>query len=165
MRKLTTLIAVGGAAIAVSLWLIVGTSQTAHATNTSGKVITDHALFTTGGGDAAVGCKANKSFTVYITVQAAGGGATFDVLFIDDSTNTVSDSLPSFELGADETLSIAQAAGGTPDADTHLVVSVTAGTAIGWMSLSTQNGASGFDGLEEDYCRTYTTEALAIADD
>ena len=156
-----------GATLALALGLTVvlafGVFGTAQATNTPGQVTTDHALFDTTGGEAGAGCKADRSFDIHISVQDANNdGASFKVLFVNDSTGT-SDQEITFLVPAGESVNVSQAAGGTPDADTHIVVSVT-GSAAGWVSISTENGAKGFDGGKVDYCRTYTSEASAIAD-
>jgi hypothetical protein len=143
--------------------LAFGVFGTAQATNTPGKVTTDHALFDTTGGEAGVGCKSDRSFDIHISVQDANSdGATFKVLFVNDATGTV-DQFVNYNVHAGESVNISQAAGGTPNADTHIVVSVT-GSAAGWVSISTENGAKGFDGQRVDYCRTYTSEAAAVAD-
>ena len=150
-------------ALSMTLVLALGVFGTAQATNTPGSTTTDHALFDTTGGEAGVGCKSDRSFDIHISVQDANNdGATFKVLFVNDSTHT-SDQEVTFNVPAGESVNISQAAGGTPDADTHIVISVT-GSAAGWVSISTENGARGFDGQRVDYCRTYTSEADAIAD-
>lgn len=148
----------------VGLWGILS-AQPTEATNTPGNTITDHAL-ADGATAAAVGCKSDRSSTVYITMRnVTGAETTLTVSFVDDTTNAVVDTLP-FPLAAGATVNITQAAGGTPDVDTHLVVSGTAvGDLLGWMSISTQNSALGFDAADVDYCRTYTTLAAAIADE
>ncbi len=150
-------------ALSMTLVLALGVFGTAQATNTPGSITTDHALFDTTGGEAGAGCKSDRSFDIHISVQDANSdGATFKVLFVNDSTHT-SDQEVTYNVPAGESVNISQAAGGTPDADTHIVVSVT-GSAAGWVSISTENGAKGFDGQRVDYCRTYTSEADAIAD-
>jgi hypothetical protein len=150
-------------ALSLSVVLAFGVFGTAQATNTPGHTTTDHALFDTTGGEAGAGCKSDRSFDIHISVQDANNdGATVKVLFVNDSTGT-SDQEITFLVPAGESVNISQAAGGTPDADTHIVVSVT-GSAAGWVSISTENGAKGFDGQKVDYCRTYTSEADAIAD-
>ena len=87
--------------------------------------------------------------------------------FVNDTTNT-EDDFVSYPLAIGQTLNITQAAGGTPNADTHLVVSGTAlGDLVGWMSMSTQSGANGFDFTDVDYCRSYegaSGKVDAIAD-
>jgi len=155
----------GGVALAVALALSLGFGvlQTAEATNTPGNTTTDHALFDTTGGEAGAGCKADNSFDIHISVQDANNdGATFKVLFVNDATGTA-DQEVTYLVPAGESVNISQAAGGTPNADTHIVVSVQ-GSAAGWVSLSTDASAKGFDGAKVDYCRTYTSEADAIAD-
>jgi len=167
MKKKITALTVGGIALAVGLTLMLtlNPSQTAQATNTPGNTITDHALLNgITGGDVAVGCKSDKSFVVYITMRAFSAPATFTVHFVNDTTGLSVDSI-TFPLGAaDQIVSITQAAGGTPDVDTHLVVEVTAGQIIGWMSLSTQTGSLGFDSADVDYCRTYQMVGAARTD-
>ncbi|HEU0304982.1 MAG TPA: hypothetical protein VFR32_10435 [Gaiellaceae bacterium] len=162
-RYLATFIGILTLAVAITVVLALGVLSSAQATNTPGSVTTDHALFDTTGGEAGVGCKADNSFDVHISVQDANAdGATFKVLFVNDSTGTA-DQLVNYNVPAGHSVNISQAAGGTPNADTHIVVSVQ-GSASGWMSLSTDASAKGFDGAKEDYCRTYTSEADAIAD-
>jgi len=163
MKKQQTASVVGRIALAVALTLMLTLTMSSRtqATNTPGNTITDHAL-ADGATAAAVGCKSDKSFIVYITMRAVAG-TTVTVTFVD-TTNVAVDSV-SFPLAIDQTLNITQAAGGTPAADGHLVVSGTAvGDLLGWMSISTQTGAKGFGGAAVDFCRTYTTLAAAIAD-
>jgi hypothetical protein len=155
MKRFTAMVT-GIVALALTLTavLALGVLPSAQATNTPGQTTTDHALFDTTGGEAGAGCKSDRSFDIHISVQDANNdGATVKVLFVNDSTGT----------SDQEIVNISQAAGGTPNADTHIVVSVT-GSAAGWVSISTENGAKGFDGEKVDYCRTYTSEADAIAD-
>lgn len=167
MKKQYTASVVGGIALAVALTLMLTLTMSSitQATNTPGRDITDHALLSpinepTG----AVGCKSDKSFTVYITMLAVAN-TTLRVVFVNATTNLLADAIE-FPLVAGQIVNITQAAGGTPTADTHLVVSgTTSGGLSGWMSISTQSGAAGFDATDIDYCRTYATEALAIADD
>lgn len=162
-RFVTTLIGILTLAAGITVVLALGVLPSAQATNTPGSVTTDHALFDTTGGEAGAGCKADRSFDIHISVQDANAdGATFKVLFVNDATGTA-DQLVNYNVPAGHSVNISQAAGGTPNADTHIVVSVT-GSASGWVSLSTDAGAKGFDGGKEDYCRTYTSEAEAIAD-
>jgi len=175
MKKQYTASVVGGIALALALTLMLTLTMSSmtEATNTPGNTITDHAL-ADGATAAAVGCKSDKSSTVYITMRNVTVASTFlTVSFVNDTTNAVDDSL-SFPLAAGATVNLTQAAGGTPDVDTHLVVSGTAaGDLLGWMSISTQTGAKGFDGADDDYCRTYhpaqpvgfQTLADAIADE
>ncbi len=170
MKKEYMAVVVGGIAlaVAVTLMLSLSPSPTAEATNTPGNTITDHAL-ADGVADEAVGCGSDKSFTVYITMVAVKA-TTLTVSFVDDccATGVVVDTLP-FPLAAGQILNITQAAGGTPNVDTHLVVSGTAaGDLRGWMSISTQTGAKGFfAGPPGDFCRTYAVGAVpnAIDDD
>jgi hypothetical protein len=164
MKRFTAMVT-GIVALALTLTavLALGVLPSAQATNTPGQTTTDHALFDTTGGEAGAGCKSDRSFDIHISVQDANNdGATVKVLFVNDSTGT-SDQEITFLVPAGESVNISQAAGGTPNADTHIVVSVT-GSAAGWVSISTENGAKGFDGEKVDYCRTYTSEADAIAD-
>src|SRR5262245_8401598 len=164
MKRYTAIgLGILGLAASLSLLLALGVLPAAQATNTPGNTTTDHALFDTTGGEIGAGCKADKSFDFHISVQDVNNdGATVKVLFVNDSTGTSDQEITFFVLPGDN-LQLTQAAGGTPNADTHIVVSVT-GSAAGWVSISTQNGAKGFDNKMVDYCRTYTTEAAAIAD-
>ena len=162
-RYLGMVIGILALALTLTAVLALGVLPSAQATNTPGNTTTDHALFDTTGGEAGAGCKANNSFDIHISVQDANAdGATFKVLFVNDSTGTA-DQLVNYNVPAGHSVNISQAAGGTPDADTHIVVSVT-GSASGWVSLSTDASAKGFDGGKVDYCRTYTSDASAIAD-
>ncbi|MDZ4339837.1 MAG: hypothetical protein U1B94_06415 [candidate division NC10 bacterium] len=164
MKKQQTASVVGRIALAVALTLMLTLTMSSRtqATNTPGNTITDHAL-ADGATAAAVGCKSDKSFIVYITMKAVVANTDLTVTFVD-TTNVAVDSV-SFPLVLGQIVNITQAAGGTPAADGHLVVSGTAvGDLLGWMSISTQTGAKGFGGAAVDFCRTYTTLAAAIAD-
>jgi len=150
-------------AVAVTLMLTLSLAPTTQATNTTGRDITDHALMGPST-DQAVGCKSDKSFNVFITMRAVNA-TTLSVYFMNDTLGTPDDTL-AFTLAAGELVNIAQAAGGTPDVDTHLVVSGTnVGDMSGWISISTQTGALGLDSADVDYCRSYPTVAAAQADD
>jgi hypothetical protein len=163
-RYKAILIATVGLAASLSVALALGILPAAEATNTPGNVTTDHALFDTTGGEIGAGCKATNSFDIHISVQDANNdGATVKVLFVNDDTGTADQEI-TFLVPPGGNVNVTQAAGGTPNADTHIVVSVQ-GSAAGWVSISTDASAKGFDGGKVDYCRTYTSEADAIADD
>lgn len=165
MKKEYMASVIGGlvVAVAVTLMLTLSLPPTTQATNTTGRDITDHALMGPDT-DQAVGCKSDKSFNVFITMRAVNA-TTLSVFFMNDTFGTPDDTL-AFPLSAGEVVNIAQAAGGTPDVDTHLVVSGTnVGDLSGWISIVTQTGAAGFDGADVDYCRSYTAVADAQADD
>ena len=164
MKRFTGMVAaIVALALTLTAVLALSVLPSAHATKTPGSETTDHALLDTTGGEAGAGCKANISFDIHISVQDANNdGASAKVLFVNDSTGTADQEI-TFLVPAGDSVNLTQAAGGTRDADTHIVVSVT-GSAAGWVSLSTEASAKGFDGGKVDYCRTYTSEADAIAD-
>jgi len=164
----------GGIALIVVLTLILSpwSSPTVQATNSldndndkHGRDSSDHAL-SNGAADYALACRSNKAFTVYITARALTP-LTLRVTFAGDNTSTDTIDYP---LAAGQIVNITQSAGGTPDVDGKIVVSVAGGGPgttsglVAWMSMMTQSGAKGFDGAKVDYCRTYPSEAAARDD-
>jgi len=100
-------------------------------------VVTDHALFDTTGGDTGAKAGSDKTFDFHLVARAIGDSATIRVTFKDG------DWIDLPLKAADDTISLSQAAGGTPAVDGELVVTVTSGNAAGWVSVRTEKGATG----------------------
>ena len=138
-------------AVVVSLLvtgLYLGTPATA--INTPGRDISDHALIDVT--DTGAKCSCDKTFTFYLTVRAVDGDATVRITFKDGDSVDFPVDFPS-----GQTVSIVQAAGGTPGVDDVLTVTSPNGQIVGWVSILTQSGAHPLPSeTGSDFCKTIT---------
>jgi hypothetical protein len=101
---------------------------------------TDHALFdTTNPTDTGARCRTTNGepFLFFASVRAFGGAATMRVTFQDGD-------FIDYTLGADESFSLQQAAGGTAGVDNAIRVTAQSGDLVGWVSASRAPGSRAF---------------------
>jgi hypothetical protein len=108
---------------------------------TSGGLLSDHALIDQTGGDTYVQCRTTnrRAFEVHATLRAFGGTVTMRVNFQDGD-------FVDYQLAQDETLSLSQAAGSSAGVDRRIRISKAGGTGslVGWMSAGRLDGSGAF---------------------